>query len=103
MITWKITDTTSESGVITSAKYFVTAQDGDVKVEAEGYWYFDCPTEKVPFDKVTEEMVAKWIEDEAVTDGKCHITERLLEQLEELKKPKSAPAPWMPQVFKPEI
>jgi len=52
---------------------------------------------------VTEEMVAKWIEDEAVTDGKCHITERLLEQLEELKKPKSAPAPWMPQVFKPEI
>lgn len=37
MITWKITDTTSENGVITSAKYFVTATDEDYKVEAEGY------------------------------------------------------------------
>lgn len=101
MITWNITDTTSEAGVITSAKYFVTAEDGDYKVETEGYWYFDCPTEKVPFEQVTEEIVAKWIESEAVTDGQCHITARLLEQLEELKKPKSAPSPWMPQVYTP--
>ena len=101
MITWKITDTTSENGVITSAKYFVTAVDGDDKVETEGYWYFDCPTAKVPFEQVTEEMVAKWIEDEAVTDGVCHITANLEKQLEELKKPKSAPAPWMPQVYTP--
>ena len=101
MITWKITDTTSENGVITSAKYFVTAVDGDYNVETEGYWYFDCPTAKVPFEKVTEEMVAKWIEDEAVTDGICHITDNLEKQLEELKKPKSAPAPWMPQVYTP--
>ena len=101
MITWKITDTTSENGVITSAKYFVTATDEDYKVETEGYWYFDCPTAKVPFEKVTEEMVAKWIEEEAVTDGKCHITANLEKQLEELKKPKSAPAPWQPQVYIP--
>ncbi len=101
MITWKITDTTSENGVITSAKYFVTAIDGDDKVETEGYWYFDCPTAKVPYEQVTEEMVAKWIEDEAVTDGICHITANLEKQLEELKKPKSAPAPWMPQVYQP--
>jgi hypothetical protein len=101
MITWKITDTTSENEVITSAKYYVFAVDGDYKVEAEGYWYFDCPTAKVPFAEVTEEMVAKWIQEEAVKDGECHITVRLLEQLEEIKKSKSAPAPWMPQVFTP--
>jgi hypothetical protein len=101
MITWKITDTTSENGVIHSAKYYVSATDGDYTVEAEGYWYFDSPTEKVPFAEVTEQMVAQWIETEAVTDGKCHITERLLEQLEAIKKPKSAPSPWMPQVFIP--
>ena len=101
MITWKITNTTSENGVIMSAKYYVFAVDGDDKVETEGYWYFDCPTAKVPFEKVTEEMVVKWIEEEAVTDGKCHITANLEKQLEELKKPKSAPAPWMPQVYTP--
>ena len=84
-----------------SAKYYVFAVDGDDKVETEGYWYFDCPTAKVPFDQVTEEMVVKWIEEEAVTDGKCHITANLEKQLEELKKPKSAPAPWMPQVYTP--
>jgi hypothetical protein len=28
MFIWKIADTTSENGVITSAKYFVTAVDG---------------------------------------------------------------------------
>lgn len=98
---WSIINTTSENGVITSAKYFVTAEDGDYKVETEGYWYFDCPEAKIAYEDVTEEMVIEWIEKEAVTDGKCHITTNLEAQLEELKKPKSAPAPWMMQVFTP--
>lgn len=98
---WKITNITSENGVITSAKYHVTAKDGDYIVETEGNWYFDCSDAKVPFDQVTEQMVANWIQEQAVADGKCHITANLEKQLEELKKPKSAPAPWMPQVYTP--
>ena len=101
MFTWKILDVSAKDSVITHARYHVTATENDKSVETEGNWYFDCPIEKVPFADVTEEMVANWIEQEAVKDGECHITARLQEQLEALEN-KVIP-PWQPQVFKPEI
>ena len=99
MFTWKILEVSAKEGVITHARYHVTASSEDKSVETEGNWYFDCPTAKIPFDEVTEEMVAKWIEKEAVKDGQCHITARLQEQLEALED-KVIP-PWQPQVFTP--
>ena len=101
MFTWKILEISAKDGVITHARYHVTASSEDKSVETEGNWYFYCPTAKVPFDQVTEEMVAGWIEGEAVKDGQCHITARLQEQLEAMEN-KVIP-PWQPQVFKPEI
>ena len=101
MFTWKILEVSAKDGVITHARYHVTATQDNKSVETEGNWYFDCPTAKVPFDQVTEEMVASWIEGEAVKDGKWHITARLQEQLEAMEN-KVIP-PWQPQVFKPEI
>jgi hypothetical protein len=98
MFTWKILEVSAQDGVITHARYHVTAKNEDKSVETEGNWYFDCPTSKIDFDQVTEEMVASWIEQEAQKDGKCHITERLKEQLEALEN-KVIP-PWQPQVFK---
>jgi hypothetical protein len=96
---WKITDVISKDGVIESVKYYIKAEDGENCVETEGYWHFDCPTAKVPFEEVTEQLIVKWVEEDAQKDGKCHITERLLEQLEELKKIKHTSPPWMPQTF----
>ena len=101
MFTWKILEVSAKDNVITHARYHVIATQDDKSVETEGNWYFDCPTAKVPFDQVTEEMVAGWIESEAVKDGQCHITARLQEQLEAMEN-KVIP-PWQPQVFKPEI
>jgi hypothetical protein len=98
MFTWKILEVSAKDGVITHARYHVTASNEDKSVETEGNWYFDCPSAKIEFDKVTEEMVASWIEQEAQKDGKCHITARLEEQLEALEN-KVVP-PWQPQVFK---
>jgi hypothetical protein len=98
MFTWKILEVSAKDGVITHARYHVTASNEDKSIETEGNWYFDCPTAKIEFDKVTEEMVASWIEQEAQKDGKCHITTRLEEQLEALEN-KVVP-PWQPQVFK---
>jgi hypothetical protein len=98
MFTWKILEVSAKDSVITHARYHVTALQDDKSVETEGNWYFDCPTEKVPFAEVTEEMVTDWIEKEAVRDGKCHITEDLKNQLETLEN-KVIP-PWQPQVFK---
>ena len=99
MFTWKILEVSAKDGVITHARYHVTATQDNKSVETEGNWYFDCPTAKVPFDQVTEEMVAGWIEGEAIKDGQCHITARLQEQLEALED--TVIPPWQPQVFTP--
>jgi len=98
MFTWKILEISAKDGVITHARYHVTASSEDKSVETEGNWYFDCPTAKIPFEQVTEEMVSNWIQTEAVKNGKCHITARLEEQLETLEN-KVIP-PWQPQIFK---
>jgi hypothetical protein len=102
MFNWKITEVYANKGLITHVKYFVSMFDEKNTVETEGYWYFDCPVMNVEFLDVTEEMISNWIEKQAVKDGKCHITARLEEQLKDLES-KPVPAPWMPQVFKPEI
>jgi len=98
MFTWKILEVSAKDGVITHARYHVTATQDDKSVETEGNWYFDCPVANIPFDQVTEENVSNWIQNEAIKDGQCHITARLKEQLESLEN-KVIP-PWQPQVFK---
>ena len=97
-ITWKISEISAENGLITHAKYFVTATEDDKKVETEGNWWFQNPEIKVPFEQVTEQMVANWIEAETMKDGVNIITSRLQEQLKSLEKQTVIP-PWMPQVF----
>lgn len=97
---WKILELFAEEGRITSAKYHCAVADGDNTVETEGYWSFP-EAGTVPFDQVTEEMIAGWIEQASIKDGKSVIKSRLEEQLKAQQKP--VPAPWMPQVFTPNI
>jgi len=98
---WKILDVYADGEAITSAKYFCSATEGDDTVATEGYWSFP-EAGTVPFAEVTEEMIAGWIEDSAVVDGKNVIKSRLAEQLETLSK-KPVPAPWLPQTFTPDL
>jgi len=100
---WKILEVFAQDEVITGAKYHLTGSEDELSVETEGNWYFDCPTAKVPFLEVTEEMIAGWIEADAVKDGENHIKKGVENQIKALKLHKPVPAPWMPQVFKPEI
>jgi hypothetical protein len=97
---WKILDIYADNGAITSAKYHCSVIDGDLTVDTEGYWSFP-EAGAVPFDQVTEEMVAGWIEEASIKDGQSVIKSRLEEQLKAQKSP--VPAPWMPQVFTPNI
>ena len=41
MFTWKILEVSAKDGVITHARYHVTASSEDKSVETEGNWYFD--------------------------------------------------------------
>jgi hypothetical protein len=100
---WKILEVFAKDEVITGAKYHVIGTEDDISVESEGNWYFDCPTIKVPFLEVTEDMIVNWIETNAIRDGENHIKMGIKKQVEALKSHKPVPAPWMPQVFKPEI
>jgi len=100
---WKILEVFAKDEVITGAKYHVIGTEDEISVESEGNWYFDCPTAKVPFLEVTEQMIIQWIEADAVRDGKNHIKMGIEKQVEALKSHKPVPAPWLPQVFKHEI
>ena len=100
---WKIEELTAQDGLITHAKYRCTVSENGQSVSTEGNWWFNEPKIKVPFEQVSEEMVAGWIEQEAVKDNVCHIKSRLEQQLKALEAHKPVVAPWLPQVFKPEL
>ena len=96
---WKVTELKTVGDELT-AKYHASLI-GDITIETEGYWNFP-EAGTVPFAEVTEEMIAQWIEDSSMVDGKNVIKSRLTEQLESLSK-KPVPAPWLPQVFTPDL
>jgi len=98
---WSILDISANNGLITHAKYKVSLTDQNQIVETEGNWWFNSTEAKVPFDQVTEEMVASWIERETMKDGRNLIKSRLEEQLNVINSKKTVIAPWLPQVFTP--
>ena len=98
MFNWKILEIDGKDGVITHAKYHVTAVDEQNSVETEGFWKFGDPTAKIPFEQVTQDDVIDWIQKESVQFGENIIESRLKEQLDALKAAKVLP-PWVPQVF----
>ena len=100
---WKILKVFAKDEIITGAKYHLTGVEGNISVETEGNWYFDCLVATIPYAEVTEEMIIQWIETDTIHDGKNHIKMGIEKQIEALKSHKPVPAPWLPQVFKPEI
>lgn len=103
LFTWKILEISAQDDLITHAKYHVTAQDGQLSVETEGNWWFSDKILKKPFAEVTEEDVISWIEQETTQSGTSLIKSRLVEQLATLQNQKKIVAPWLPQVFTPEL
>jgi hypothetical protein len=98
MITWKILSIQADVEVITSAQYHAILASDDLSVETEGHCYFNEPSAKTPYSEVTEDMVALWVQNEMIG-----VKSRLEEQLETLKKQKPVVAPWLPQVFTPDL
>jgi hypothetical protein len=103
LFTWKILEISAADELITHAKYRVAAQDGELVVETEGNWWFSDKILKKPFPEVTEDDVISWIEKETTQSGVNIIKSRLVEQLATLQSQKKVVAPWLPQVFTPEI
>jgi len=100
---WQILELSAEGELIIHAKYHLSLTDGTNTVDTEGNWYFTNPVLSTPLAEVTEEMVAGWIENDAMRDGANVIKSRLEEQLALLEKSKSIVPPWKPQVFTPKL
>lgn len=96
---WKVTDIQATDGLITSAKYYVSLEKDGYFADTEGYWHFVEPKATKPFDEVVEADVIGWIQAESAGQ----IDARLAEQVEQLKAQKKVAAPWMPQIFTPEV
>lgn len=96
---WKILEVFANNGVITHAKYFVTATNENFTVETEGNWFFSDLTVKFPIAEIGQDQLAKWIEEDSIRDGESSIITRLKEQLETLKQSNKVPLPWLPPVF----
>lgn len=104
MYEWKILGITSnDDGLITEARYHVSIEKKKHKVESEGNCFFKEPQLVIPFDQVTEQNVIEWIKEETTQDGKNSVELRLNEQLEALAAQRTTVAPWMPQIFTPNI
>lgn len=97
---WKISELKGDEKAIIQAKYLVTLVEDDLKIETEGYWDFDPEKATIPTSQVTEQMVAKWIDEGTTQDGVSSIKSRLLEQLESVKKQQEIALPWKPPTFK---
>lgn len=97
-IVWKITELKTVGEELT-AKYHVSLIDS-MTIETEGYWTFREPRS---LDGATEEIVAKWIEDETSKDGVSSIKSRLLEQFNAVKASQEIALPWRPPTFKPSL
>ena len=97
---WKITELKGDNKAIVQAKYHVSLIEDDLRIETEGYWDFDAENATIPTADVTEEMVAKWIDEGTTQDGVSSIKSRLLEQLESVKKQQEIALPWKPPTFR---
>ena len=97
---WKISELKGDEKAIIQAKYHVSLIEDDLRIETEGYWDFDFTKAIVPTSQVTEEMVAKWIEEGTTQDGVSSIKSRLLEQLESVRKQQEIALPWKPPTFR---
>lgn len=96
---WKILEIQAEDDLITSARYFCKESKGNNTVETEGWCHFAQPKLTTPFANVNEEMVIQWVTD-AIGEK---VKTRLEEQLATLEKQNKIIAPWLPQVFTPEL
>ena len=104
MFEWKILDIQAKDDIIKAAKYFCSIENDGIRVETQGNWKFRDPEGEItPYLEVTEQMVIDWINQEAIRDGKNLITSRLEEQLAALQDQTPVVAPWLPQVYTPNL
>lgn len=99
LVNWKITRMEADGELITHASYRCIGSDDNNSVETEGHWSFPDGKLTIPLAQVTEKIVADWIKEASIVDGKSTIEGSLEKQLDALKSQKRINLPWNPQIF----
>ena len=100
---WKILDITNNNGLITHAKYYLSATDGQNTVATEGNYFFKGTEIIIPYDKLYEQIIINWINEETTIDDVSSIKSCLDDQLSKLKVQKTNGLPWLANTFTPNI
>lgn len=98
---WKILETTIKDESITHVKYYVSAVDGNKKVETEGNAFGDFSF-GINFKDITEQNVIETLK-KLYVQGESNLIElNLKQQLENLSVETVSP-PWHVDTFKVEV
>lgn len=98
---WKILETTVEDEKITHVKYYVSAVEGEKKVETEGNAYADFSF-GINFEEITEQNVISVLKNLYVQGESNLIELNLKKQLANLSVETVSP-PWHVDTFKVEV
>ena len=102
-VTWRIAnlERTIPSGVVFIVHYTVDATDGEFSAGAYGsIGLAGDPAQKgfIPFEKLTEEKVIKWVQDSLGEEKLTEIANSLAAQIDKQKNPTTAAGlPWINQ------
>jgi len=95
--TWRIANLERETadGLVVTAHYTVTAEDGTYSSGAYGSLGFERPDKLIPFADLTEELVIGWVQDAFGAEKVTEIEAALQAQLDEQRHPsKASGMPW---------
>jgi hypothetical protein len=95
---WKILQTTSVNGELTSVNYLVTAKDEQHEVQSQGH--ADVAGKiTVPYAEIRESHIIACLTEMYMQDDAKSLKSRLQEQLDYLKNEISTEVPWKDQIF----
>lgn len=95
---WKILQTTSVGGELTSVNYLLTAKDEQHEVQSQGH--ADVAGKiTVPYAEIRESHILVCLDEMYMQDDAKSLKSRLQEQLDYLKNEISTEVPWKDQIF----
>jgi hypothetical protein len=100
---WEILELFSENENIKKVKFLLKAEHGTNIVETEGYHSFSEGIVNLPFEKIKEQNLIDWLNQDTTLNEVNAIKENLRNQLEAIENNKKIDFPWLAGTFTPQV
>lgn len=101
--TWKILEIFSENENVSKVKYLLKVENEQNIVETEGYHSFSEGIVNLPFEKIKEENLIDWLNQDTTLNEVNAIKQNLQNQLEAIENNKKIDFPWLAGTFTPQV